>query len=294
MIILIIVGTVFSAFALMLTYIRLYYVGHAQTLFGRVVAIEKRVSKTNYSGRTRVSVVYSPIVEYAFKGENYWFRSYGASNALAKFRIGQKVGVLSLKDGPEYVMLKEGITKIMAFIFGILGLILLGIGLSKLGEVSLDTPFEILFNLAPLIFIVPTFITIGFKMRAYSKKHPELMGKMMLKSATLETKESLKDREVYFTQSEVDKQVSKNADVGVLISMIFFFGAFMGAQYCWNKLGSGVKEQLISMVEDFSRYNEFIGLINKSNPMVIGFLFSSVMALFGLYGLIISLKQRGR
>lgn len=294
MIILIIVGTVFSAFALMLAYIRLYYVRHAQPLSGRVVAIEKRVSKTNYSGQRRVSVVYSPIVEYAFKGENYWFRSFGASNALAKFKIGQKVSVLSLKEGPEYVMLKEGITKIMAFVFGILGLSLLALGCSKFGEISFDEPSKVFFNFFPLIFIVPTFLTIGLKMRAYSKKHPELMGKMMLKSATLETKESLKDRDVYYTQSEVDKQVSKNANVGVLISIVFFLGAFMGAQYCWNKLGSGVKEQLLSMVEDFSRYNEIVGLINKSNPMVIGFLFLSVMALFGLYGLIFSLKQRAR
>ena len=186
-------------------------------------------------------------MEYAFKGENYWFRSFGASNALAKFKIGQKVSVLSLKEGPEYVMLKEGITKIMAFVFGVLGLSLLALGCSKFGEISFDEPSKVLFNFFPLIFIVPTFLTIGLKMRAYSKKHPELMGKMMLKSATLETKESLKDRDVYYTQSEVDKQVSKNANVGVLISIVFFLGAFMGAQYCWNKLGSGVKEQLLSI-----------------------------------------------
>lgn len=271
MVIFLIVGLCFSLFGLFFLYVRYHFEKEAREVSGFIVAIEKRISRAR-KGQAR-RVLYYPIIEYTFKGENFSFRSGGSSYALSQYKIGQKVKLLSLDHGPEYVMLKDGVIKIMAWIFTFIGLGLLGFGAYQIQDFQWNSFSGIFFGILPLGLFLGVVLVLAFLMRKHSK------GKLateMFKVATLVTQESLVGKDVYKVQKQIDAKLGKNRRLGLIVTFLFFAISYGFCSWMYNELPD----------------ENWRILLEKKNPKMMGLLFGLFMGGVSLLSLAKQLLQR--
>lgn len=83
-----------------------------------MVGIEKTISRSRNQNRT----FYHSIVEYTYNGEIYYYIQ-GDGSSIIRHEIGKTTIVLSLADGPEFVMLEDDFSNLYGIIFSVLGLV---------------------------------------------------------------------------------------------------------------------------------------------------------------------------
>jgi hypothetical protein len=291
MIVFILVGSVFSLFGAVLLYIRFHYTTHAREVRGHIVGIEKRKSISRNRGSQRTQILYVPVIEYSFRGELICFTPKGASsNGIFNYEIGKEVRLLSLDDGPEFVMLKESFVKTLALVFFLIGVGFIGLGGYQLKEMKLNSLFDIIFHFLPLIIVVPTLMVIFYKMKKFYRTHPEAIQKSMLKSAQLESSQSLKGREIFRSQREVNKEKESITKMGRILT--FFFIALLTALtfIVWNKLPASVQKILITFVKEMKNGDQVLELILSGSKELIAFIF--IIFILGLC--ILTLLKRNK
>ena len=291
MILFVLVGGVFAIFGGALLYVRSYFLKYASKVWGKVVAIEKRMS-THRSGNSRESsITYAPIVEYIFNGEPILFSSGGSSNNIYKYKINDRVRVLSLDKGPEYVMLEKGVLGTMGRVFFIVGLVFCGIGFYNLFQKSASPTFSWFSELAFLLLLAPGAFIVSVKIRQYFKDHDVKLSELMLKSAKLETRESLEGREVYWSKQALEKELASVTKVGLIVSLVFFVGALVGLYFTWNALPVASKNLLSGLLENSGNFQQVLVLVQRKDPKIIGFLIALFFSLAGTYSLVFSMKK---
>lgn len=290
MIILMIVGSIFTLLGLYLLYIRLYYHRYAQVKPATVVGMRKVISHNRGHNSSGSKVLYYPIIEYSFEGENYRFRAGGSSNAIFNYKIGKKVKVLSLRYGPESVMLRGSSHLILGVIFSLAGLIACFLGFSQVNKVDWTDPFDLFFNLAPLLSLFFFALGLLYKVKVSSKKGHSAKSshstkKAMFKDAILETSESMADENVFINEFELKKEIESVAKGGVIVSMVFFILSLLGCSFFWTKLPKEVKTSLFEWMENPIQYESILSYLKKAQPELIGLCFCLFMSLAGLNGL---------
>jgi len=283
-----IVGFAFFAFGSLFLYIRMVFESEAKVVSGTVVGLERKISHMGSGQSRRRSVLYRPLVEYAFKGQNYRFTpDSSSSNGIFKYKIGQKVKLLSLDKGAEYVLLKEGSLKMISVLFILIGLGVMGVGINLLRDFDFTNPFDYLFHLLPLasilIFLLMAKMKMGKRKRGLKEKGIE---GQMLKSATLETEASLKGRTIYWSNHEIKKELGKVNKLGAFVTFIFLSFSLLFTAHMYKRMQGSARETLLAFMSDLSQLDGVIELLKAENPEVIGFLAGLVFTLLCLLGLI--------
>lgn len=237
-------------------------------LRGKVHAIERYISRTNKGSST----FYRPIISYTFNGESIWFRgSMGSGTPL--WKIGEPVELYSLDKGPEYVKMARKNQWIFPIIFGLIGLGLI-IFYSYKDHSSMFFYFSIIGDVSFFLFIY-----------LFLKRKGLLEGifDSFLKSH-LETEESLKDREIFFENVTLDKEMRKNEKVAFYISLTALAGCYYGAIRFWEFSSQKSKDYFWHLLNNFSGFNE-IELYLKDEKFIgfLAFLFFSLMLTYSIF-----------
>ncbi len=290
MIVFAIVGAVFTLFGASMLFARRYFEENAMRVWGKVIALEKKISRGSGKNRSK-TVTYGPIVEYDFEGQTYWFSCGSSSNGIYKYKIGQRIRLLSLRDGPEYVMLEDGVLAPMGKIFFFIGSCLLGAFVYTLKDRSFDSWFDLAPELIFLIFFVPSFFIVRRKLKSHLKGKDLTVKKVMMRTATLETKNSLKGRDVYYTQNKLNNEISKINSISLAITSVFFAGAMFGVYYFWGRMPDSSRLTIEKLFSENFDLNVLIELIGKENPKVIGFFATSFFSILGAFSFLSSLKK---
>lgn len=276
MIIFLIVSSVFLVFGLLLGLNYFYFKANAKTLPGRIHAIERYQSRQN----RKTSTYYRPLIEYAFKGENYVFTSNFGSSDIG-WNIGQKVQVYSLDKGPEYVRLKAKIHYLFPLIFFIFGFA--------------GSAFYFYHHHSSLIIGVYATAMILAPIFAYqylkSKNLVEKFIQELLKNK-IETPKSLEEREIFFDKASLSEHAEKNHKVAFFITLFFATGTSTALHFTWAKTKQSSKDFIYSLAEDLSRVEEIKNYMNdKSLAVSLVLAFFTSMLLYSLLYQVITKKK---
>ncbi|MFT6068104.1 MAG: hypothetical protein ACJAT2_002351 [Bacteriovoracaceae bacterium] len=267
MFIILIVSSVFLVFGLLLGLNYFYFKGNARTLPGRIHAIERYQSRTN----RRTSTFYRPLIQYAFNGENYVFTSsFGTGDN--RWKIGQRVEVYSLDNGPEYVRLKAKIHFYFPLIFFIFGLC------GSAYYFYHHHSFIILSVYALGMMLVP----FGFYHFLKSKNLVEEFIESLLKNK-IEDEESLKGREIFFEKALLEKHTQKNDKAAFIVTLVFAIAISTGLHFSWEKTKDTSKEFIYGLTSDFNSIQEIKNYMNDKNLVLSMILaFFSAMLIYSL------------
>ena len=291
MILFVIVGGVFALIGGALLYMRFYFLKHADRVWGKVIAIEKTISHHRSGSSSSSSVTYRPIVEYVFRGETYWFSAGGSSNNIYKFKIDQRVGVLSLDKGPEYVMLEDGILGTMGKIFFVIGSLLFGFGIWQIFKKPPQTMTDWLWDYGVLLFIIPPTFVVFSKIKKHFEKSDTNIAEQMLKAAKLETDETLRKRKVYWTRKQLQNEVGNINRIGYAMSSIFLILCLVGLGFTWQWMTPETRDLILGSITNLDNLNEIMALVKKKDPKIIAFLIALFFSLMGTHSFIYSMRK---
>lgn len=252
-----------------------FFKNHGKVLRGSVVGIEKFLSRStkNQSKQT----MYRPLIQYYFKGSNYKFVGHGRNEIV--YRIGQPVKVYSLEKGPEYVMLDSSVYNIFGGAFFIGGCVSGYIFFFKSGVAE-----QTLLGLGLIYLVGLIAITLFLK----SKGFLSLIMDGLLKTK-LETDETLKGREIFTSKSNIQKERSKNAYLGLIITSVFTLFDSVALYICYNKLTSEQQSLLWDTFSNFELIPELLE-VAKQGPLA-GVLITLFMLPLMLHSFLYSLKK---
>lgn len=281
MIIVLIVGIVFLVAAYLISYQTNYYRKHGRRVQGTVIGIERKISHRRTSTQSRSTITYSPIVEYSFNSEAVKVSGLGGRNTI-DHKIGQRVELYYLKDGPEYVMLKKGVHSTFVLIFSLMGLAATSFALYKL-FMGKNSSNLLIFQ---IVFIAIGVIPILLKL---SQAKGKFRARELLKGGKLETSELLAntDRTIYFSQREIEELQNKFNKIGQFISLFFLLGSFAGLSYFWHGLSESQQEILLNL----QNYRTIIELVKGKDPNVIGTCITAIFSLMGIYSFFYSVRK---
>ncbi len=250
-------ATLLCLVAVLFLFIKFYFRYNAKVLQAQVIGIEKYINKSHSRNRGS-SLMYRPLIEYIFKGKKYKFFGHGRNEI--SYKIGKSVKVLSLKYGPEYVILDSQILNIFGYIFLAFGVFM--------QYQFFNSELDMQMKLAYLLIYMSILIFGYFQLK--KEKLLKIFKDGLLRT-NLETKESLLNRDIFYTNKNISSEQRKNAKIGLVITSIFTIFTYSFMAFCWNTISSSQKELLISVTTDMSKISEVIQL-SKATPHLIGVL----------------------
>lgn len=250
MYLILVVSGIFILFGLSFSWIFHYFRNNGETLKATVVGIESYKSRHNNKS---TSTMYRPIIKYYFQGSKCLFTASYSSSDI-HHTIGDKVKVLSLNKGPEYVKLKtkaQWLFPVTFFLFGLGG---------SLGFFYLNPNKNVLMIYIIFLLLIP----VAFFQILKSKGFLDQFIDSILKTK-LEDDESLKERNIFFDKSDLDKKITSFRKSGIIITIIFFFASNVGLYYSWlySKLSS--KEYFMKIIKDYELLNDLKLYIHDKN-----------------------------
>ncbi len=149
----VVVGLLFIAFGVYLTYDTYNFRKIAVHSRGKLIGYESHISRSNNGHR---STMYTPVIEFPCKGETYCFKAT-ISRGNMPHAVGSSLPILYLKSDPHNARLFTNLRYWMAGIFTFIGLIAFFVGAANF---SFDG-FSLLITMAILI----TLIVKGLKLK---------------------------------------------------------------------------------------------------------------------------------
>lgn len=251
------------------------YITKGKEHVGKVIAIEKYISRSGTKNRSS-QLMYRSIIEFYHQGEKFLFSSAGRN--YINLKIGQSVTLLMLDNNPCLIRLKNSVHILFGVVFTAASLVV--------GYFMVYKNFEHINFLYSCVFAIVASISFYNFLKKKSK------GKFTLSElfkTQLLSEESLKGRDLFRENSQIQLEDSKNAKVGLIITFCFIgFYSFI-FNICYSKI---TNEQFDLMKKVFYNLDGFNQILEHSNkgPMV-GFLFCLLLAPFLLHSLIYSLKK---
>lgn len=272
------IGSIFLLVAFFMFYINLKYRESGKSINGKVIAIEKYVSRSVSSRGRSSQLMYRPIYEYNHEGKTYWFYS-GSKNTISH-KINQQVNLLKLPGGPEYILPEKNVYTLFSTVFGLFGIIS--------WTIFLSSDHSIFFKLISIALVIGT-ISIGIQQ--VRKKFPKLnFFNELLKSNHLVTKEDLEGRTIFWQQAEVLKEVAFINKVGIWIALAFMTFSGGLTYLCWSKMNSTVKSHLMEIGFEFSRWPELKSYFPREGELI-GFIVGLFFLLISVYSILYSFRK---
>lgn len=259
-------GSIFIIVSLGIFSLHAYYLINGKRMRGKVIAIEKYQS---LSGQTHDQVertYYRPLYEYYFSGEKIWFA--GAGSNVIEQEIGAPIEIRVLGRGPEFCSPKTNLYLIIATFFSIFGAIAIGISWREFPTWES--------RLTPIFFTLILLLISTLFLKRKGLLQTVIDG--LIKQSRLETMETLKEREVYWNNAEINQIKRKHAKLAVIVSSIFLITSAGLTLYLWSRIPTELTEQ------SFQQQLE--------TPEFVGFLISVAFTLISLGSYIHSLGRR--
>lgn len=260
------IGSIFILTALGLFAIQLYYLTNAKRLPGKIIAIERYQSDTGHAHEKIEQTYYRALYEYHYNGEKVWF--VGAGSNKIDQQIGSQVEILGLKRGPEFCAPKTYTSSIFAAFFGFVGTIAIGISWREFSNWEL--------RLTPIFFTLTLSIIIMLTLKRKGLLHVVVDG--LIKQSQLETIESLKGREIYWSSAEINIIKKKHAESAIIVSSLFLLVSSGLTFFLWSRLPAEVMGQTLQQ--------------QLEAPEFVGFLVTLAFTLISLASCIHSLLRR--
>ena len=265
----------FTAVGLTFLVSQIYYSLYAKEYKAKVVAIEKYLSRTGTRGQSK-QIMYRELIEFYHNGMRYIFASAG-KNFISK-EIGSTAPVLILNNNPSFVRLKRSYHYMFGFVFTVAG-VLAGYFISYRKFDHINFLYSIIIAIVAVILFY---------------KFLKVKSKGQLKLSTLfETKfikeGDLKDRDVFWKTQDLIKEKSKNARVGLIITLVFGALYLLLFNGCYQKLKT---EEIELIKTTLTKFEGFEVLLNHSNNgPIIGFLACLVIGPLLIHSILYSLKR---
>lgn len=274
MFVLFVVGAIFCLFGGLFLLVNLYFKNHGKVLRGSVIGIERYISKGRKRSR---SVMYRPLIEYHFNGKAIIFNTSIGTNSI-RYRIGEKVKVLSLNKGPEYVRLNSILWWTFPAVFFGIGLILVAAYI--LGSESYQAKTF-------TIFVFLTVLLVAY-FRLKSKNLIERLVDTALQ-VKIEDIESMKGREIFFNESDIEQETQKYSKISLIITSVFLFASSYGVHHFYQSMTERSLDYLFSLMER----PENLAIINSytNDKSMLLFLICSFFTLVLSYSAIYQYKK---
>jgi hypothetical protein len=275
-----IVGFIFTLFGAMMIFVSFYYRVFGKSCEGQVIGYQK--ARTYDSQKRRRQTLYYPLIEYFTEGTSFIFKPYGSSEIGRN--IGEKVKLLKLSRGPQFVSLKSGPVNMMSSLFFFIGLILIIVYLFSHKSIGMIEPL-VIFIMFALFFII--------KVKRKITKKDILDG---LLKAPIVKREDLDKENVLWTQSDIENEISKNYTFGFWFSALLMLGSFWGLSQYLPTVPSQSIDNIKGIVEkSFSNPSEIEGLkvyLVKGPELISGILI--LFCLMFTYSFLYSWKRMNR
>tara|TARA_R110000868_G_scaffold117600_12_gene312399 strand:+ start:19733 stop:20572 length:840 start_codon:yes stop_codon:yes gene_type:complete len=279
MIIMYVVGTVFVIFGGIFLLINLHFFRNGKVLNGKVIGIEKYLSRQSSTNNTRAKqVFYRPIVEYLFNGQTVKFASSFGSSAISH-KIGQRVKLISLHKGAEYVRMNSKLLWLFPLIFFVLGCILSGVYLYN--EESSNFKVGVLVLSFGLIFF-------GYQ-QLKRKNLLDAITDSLLKVDVLDDTE-LMEKEIFYSEAEVSKELAKTYKYSFWITVVFTMALAYGAHFFYGELKPKSLDYIDRVTSDPAAIVEIQSYI--SDKSLLGFIVCSIFAVLMLYSVFYQSRRR--
>lgn len=278
MLIFLFVGYIILGFAFAILYQKRIYKTKGNRLKGLVVGIEKTISRSRNGSGT----FYHPIVEYTYNGGTYYIRGDGSS--IIRHQIGKTTIVLSLPDGPEFVMLEDDFSNLFSIIFSVLGLIFINVYYFSSSS-SFETKVIFTGIILILLALAPKYIKYKLKKSGANPKKLSFKSRMKLY-----LKDDFKNKDVFWNQTEVNQISQKYNKQGLSISVSFFILSIIGVTYAYDYLRPKQKNILNNLLKNFD-YNSYIEALKSQDKPLILFSIALVFLLMMTHSLIYSIRK---
>ncbi|GEM_PF-5817994 len=248
---------------------------YGNEILGKVVAIEKYISRSGTHNTAR-QLMYRELIEFYFNGSRHLFFTAG-KNYISK-EIGSSVKIYSLNNSFEFVRLKKSYHLFVGGLFTLAGF---GVGY-----------FMVYKSFEHIHFLYSCILTIVATISFYNFIKKKSKGKFtigMLFKTKFVNEEDLEGRDVFWSSKELNSEKSKNAKVGLAITFVFILFYTFIFNLCYEKLRDKEVQILKDFFFEFKNFDQLVEGLNRG-PMI-GFVFCLVLAPLLIHSVLYSLRR---
>ncbi|MDD0854414.1 hypothetical protein HBN50_14980 [Halobacteriovorax sp. GB3] len=248
---------------------------YGQRVRGKIVGVEKYISRTNTSSSRTSSIMYAPIVSFVSNsGEEIYVQS-GSKNII-NYQIGDRLDILRLHHNDRHIKFDNKTHLIFGIIFGFFGF---GGHATFLFSNENSVVTKVL--ISSLIFILPLLLKrILVKKRLWSKVKDSYYSN----TKTI-NKDELNEKDIFWSNQDILKEQKAHSKIGLAISFIFFFIILFIYNLIWKKLSLSSKEVVTKLIQSPML------LTQESDPLIFIFLSGLLFVPACLYSLWYSYKR---
>ncbi|CBW25512.1 putative membrane protein [Halobacteriovorax marinus SJ] len=261
--------------ALLLILSDLFYRRYGKLIKGRVIAIEKYISRSGSRNQTR-QLMYRDLIEFSQGSDTYKFVTHGSSYMSGK--LNQNVDIFILNNDPNFIRTKRVSHLLIGLAF------LLASGLSFYFAVWKSFQLINFYYSILLSILLPTLFYFFLKKK--SKGQFQLSD--LFKTKFL-SDEEIGKRDLLQSIKQLEGENSKNAKVGLLVTLVFFIFYFCIFSFSYKQLSG---EEVLLLKGAIYNFENFELLLKSPNQgPVIGVLFCLFSAPLFLHSFLYSLKK---
>ena len=264
----IILGVIFLGVAL-------YYRLRGNPTKAKIIAIE-RYTQTylSQSERHLPQVFYRPLYQYFFREQQVWIVGSGSANIT--HRIGSDVILQCLDRGASFCRPQKNVEFFFGFIFILFGLIPAGVAIHNgLAMRTLLASF--------LISLVALFAALIF-LKYKNLLHVVVDG--FLRQSTIETKESLVGREIFWDHAELKVEIVKHSRAALWVSTGLSVVSGVLAWIFWQRILPESRAEISACLADSCTQLNSQTLLN--DPGIVGLALAGSFLSIGILSLVSS------
>lgn len=250
---------------------------YGQRVRGKIVGVEKYISRTSSSGtgNRNSSIMYAPIVAFISNSGEEVFVQAGAKNII-NYRIGDRLDILRLHQNDLHTKFDNSTHLLFGIIFGFFGF-----GGHLFFLLSNEHPVWTKLFISSFIIILPFVL----KRELIKKKLWAKAKEFYYSNTRVLTKEMQEEKEIFWSNQDIENEQKKHSKAGMVISTVFFIFVLFIYSGIWKKLSLNSKDILERIIENP------MTIVNVNDPLIFIFLSGLFFIPASLYSLWYSYKR---
>ena len=183
-----------------LFYLNRLYSKHGKRISGKVVGIEKYISRYKSNNQVSTSLVYRPIIECFYEGQKVYFCGSSGSSQIYH-EVGEKVLVEYIVNKPESIRLvARSIYKILHLMLFAISISLIYFTASSRSPIFVNTLRVVL----PFVFLTLLYHMAKVKMIKYGG-----IDNYFIQNSLLKTKDELNKLDIFWSNDQILKEETR-------------------------------------------------------------------------------------
>ncbi len=274
MIVVFLVGTVFFIFGGLLLLVNIHFYQNGKILSAKIIGIEKYITTGQKNKR---QLMYRPLIEYHFNGALVRFSTSIGTNSIS-YRIGEKVKVLSLHKGAEYVRLNSKLWWVFPSVFFLAGFAMC-FGYFMSNQSSMNK------------IIVVVVVTCAIAFGHYRLKSKGLLDKIVddFLKAKLEDDETLVGRDIFLSQNDILSENKNNFKIPMLITSILLGLSSYGIHFFYQTMKPKSIEYIHKVLENPQMLESFKAY--TADQALLGFVLCIIFSPLFIYSVLYQYRK---